>query len=493
MKRQRTEVIQSKVFKAETVVMCPEVSEQVIIGGRDKLPLLPKAFATIRQVGIIGFGSQGKAHAQNLRDSLRGTSIKVKVGLKRDGKSWPEANALGFTEEGGTLGETVSVIQESDLVIMLIPDSDQAALYREIFRFMKSGATLGLAHGFLLGYLQSIGKEFPEHFNVIGVCPKGVGPSVRGLYTQGSGINCSFAVERDVTGTATDIALAWAIAIGAPFVFKTTLEMEFRSDIFGERAVLLGGVYGLAEALFEYSSTNCFVGNSARYVRAVTTLGPISEAIKRGGLLGLYEEAGDKREFEMAYRAAYHPFYVLMREIYDEVRSGREIASVVDASERMKIYPVDPKSPMGVICDTPMWQTGRYLRQIELLTAGINPMTAGLYCAMMMAQCNLLWEEGHSMSEISNESVLEAVWSLLPYMLKIGIDSMVDNCSTTARLGTRKWGPRFRNVTTTQVFPAFDKGHSHGLNDVFKKFLENPIHSAIQACSAMQPAINLEV
>merc|ERR1712100_478122 len=141
-------------------------------------------------------------------------------------------------------------IKESDLVILLISDAAQAKLYKDIFAAMKPGATLGLSHGFLLGYLDSIGEKFPEDMDVIAVCPKGMGPSVRRLYEQGkevngAGINSSLAVHQDYTGRATEVALGWSIALGSPFTFATTLESEYKSDIYGERCVILGAVHGI--------------------------------------------------------------------------------------------------------------------------------------------------------------------------------------------------------------------------------------------------------
>ena len=155
---------------------------------------------------------------------------------------------MDFTEEKGTLGETFDVISKSDLVHkLLISDAAQAKMYPRILAAMKPGSTLGLSHGFLLGVMKSEGAEFRNDINVVLVAPKGMGPSVRRLCRQGkevngSGINASFAVHQDATGDATDVALGWSIALGSPFTFATTLEMEYRSDIFGERGILLGGV-----------------------------------------------------------------------------------------------------------------------------------------------------------------------------------------------------------------------------------------------------------
>jgi ketol-acid reductoisomerase len=118
----------------------------------------------------------------------------------------------------------------------------QADNYEDIFKAMKPKSILGLSHGFLLGHLQSVGDNFPEDISVIAVCPKGMGPSVRRLYVQGkevngAGINASFAVHQDVDGRATDVALGWSVALGSPFTFATTLEDEYKSDIYGERGI----------------------------------------------------------------------------------------------------------------------------------------------------------------------------------------------------------------------------------------------------------------
>jgi ketol-acid reductoisomerase len=204
-------------------------------GGRDKFSLLPEAFKDIKKIGVIGWGSQAPAQAQNLRESLAeaGMDVKVAIGLRLDSPSCEEARHVGFTEAEGTLGEVFDVIASSDFVILLISDAAQAKLYPRILAAMKPGATLGLSHGFLLGVMQNDGADFREDINVVLVAPKGMGPSVRRLYEQGksvngAGINASFAVHQDATGTASDIAVGWAIAVGAPFAFCTTLESEYK-------------------------------------------------------------------------------------------------------------------------------------------------------------------------------------------------------------------------------------------------------------------------
>ncbi|HTE42134.1 MAG TPA: hypothetical protein VK629_15015, partial [Steroidobacteraceae bacterium] len=306
----RSSDFQSKIFKKDALNLPNGEVEYVVRGGRDLLPLLPKAFEGVKQIGVIGWGSQGPAQAQNLRDSLEGTGIKVKVGLQKGSKSVEAARAGGFTEQTGTLGEMFDVIRESDLVIVLISDAAQSQLYPQIFAAMKPGATLGLSHGYLLGHLINEGKAFPKNISVIMVAPKGMGPSVRRLYVQGktvngAGINASFAVQQDVDGRATDYALGWSVGLGSPYTFKTTLESEFKSDIFGERGILLGAVHGLVEGLYRRFVNQGMSKEDAFLNSAESITGPISKTISKRGIFAVYEglDAKGKAEFDRAYKS----------------------------------------------------------------------------------------------------------------------------------------------------------------------------------------------
>src|SRR5688572_6253116 len=129
---------ESKVFQKETLAVSG-TTEAVVRGGRNLFSLLPKAFAGIQQIGVIGWGSQGPAQAQNLRDSLAGTSIRVKIGLRSGSSSEKEAEAAGFTKENGTLGEMFSVIRDSELVLLLISDAAQSKLYSKVFEALRPG------------------------------------------------------------------------------------------------------------------------------------------------------------------------------------------------------------------------------------------------------------------------------------------------------------------------------------------------------------------
>lgn len=490
----RTQDFESKVFKKEALKLPNGEVEYVVRGGRDLLPLLPKAFEGIQQIGVIGWGSQGPAQAQNLRDSLEGTSIKVKVGLQEGSSSAQSARDAGFTEDKGTLGEMYQVIRESDLVIVLISDAAMSQTYSKIFEALRPGSTLGLSHGYLLGHLRNEGKSFPSNINVIMVAPKGMGPSVRRLYVQGktengAGINASFAVQQDVNGRAVDYALGWSVGLGSPYTFQTTMENEYKSDIFGERGILLGAVHGLIEGLFR-RYVRQGLGKEEAFKRSAESItGPISKTISKRGILAVYEglDAAGKAEFERAYKAVYPAAREVIAEIYAEVASGNEIRSVNLAGERLKRF------PMGNIDQTETWKVGEKVRAERVESAiPVDPFTAGAYIATMMAQIDELDEKGHPYSEIANESVIECTDSLNPYMHARGVAYMVDNCSVTARLGARKWAPRFDYLIEQASYVALDAGHK--LDDaLIEKFKANPIHHVLAEVGKMRPTVDIAV
>jgi ketol-acid reductoisomerase len=483
----------SKVFEKQ-VNQIGDQKEAVVVGGRHLFPLLPKAFAGVKQIGVIGWGSQGPAQAQNLRDSLEGTGIKVKVGLRTDSSSLKDAREAGFTEQNGTLGEMFQVIAESDMVLLLTSDASQAELYPQVFAKLRPGATLGLSHGFLLGHLRNVGADFPKNVNVVAVCPKGMGPSVRRLYVQGkevngAGINASFAVHQDVDGRATDLALGWSVALGSPYTFMTTLESEYKSDIYGERGILLGAVHGVIESLYRRYIAQGMTPDDAFLNSCESITGPISSTISKQGIFAVYEslDAAGKKTFEQAYAASYGPAKEIMLEIYQEVASGNEIRGVVLAGERLR------KQPMSKIDGTQTWKVGQRVRarRAEQKTP-LHPFTAGVYIGTMMAQIDVLIEHGHPMSEVANESVIECVDSLNPYMHARGVAYMIDNCSTTARLGARKWAPRFDYILEQMAYTAIDDGRPLDTKLV-ERFKQHVIHPVLKACAQMRPAVDISV
>ncbi len=195
-----------------------------------------------KTVAVVGYGSQGHAHAQNLRDS----GVKVIIGLYEGSKSAVTAKADGFD-----VYNTADAVKQADLVMILVNDEKQAALYKkDIEPNLREGMTLAFAHGFNIHFGQIVP---PKGVNVVMIAPKGPGHTVRSQYKIGQGVPCLIAVEKNETGNAKEIALAYALGIGGARagVLETTFREETETDLFGEQAVLCGGVVALMKAGFE--------------------------------------------------------------------------------------------------------------------------------------------------------------------------------------------------------------------------------------------------
>ena len=205
---------------------------------KDCNPELLKA----KTVAVIGYGSQGHAHAQNMRDS----GVNVIIGLYEGSKSAEVAKADGFE-----VYNTPEAVQKADFVMFLINDEKQAATYKaNIAPYLRAGMTIAFAHGFNIHFGQIV---VPKDVNVVMIAPKGPGHTVRSQYVAGQGVPCLVAVENDATGDAHDLALSYAYAIGGARagILDTTFREETETDLFGEQAVLCGGVCALMKAGFE--------------------------------------------------------------------------------------------------------------------------------------------------------------------------------------------------------------------------------------------------
>jgi ketol-acid reductoisomerase len=199
-------------------------------------------FLNGKTVAVIGYGSQGHAHANNLRDS----GVEVVVGLRRDSGSWKKAESAGLT-----VLETAEAARRADIVMMLVPDEKGSELYEsDIAASMKKGKSLAFAHGFNIHFKQIVP---PAEVNVFMVAPKGPGHLVRSEYQKGRGVPCLLAIHQDPGGQTRDVGLAYAKAIGGTraAVLETSFREETETDLFGEQAVLCGGLTELIRAGYE--------------------------------------------------------------------------------------------------------------------------------------------------------------------------------------------------------------------------------------------------
>jgi ketol-acid reductoisomerase len=257
-------------------------------------------------VGIIGFGSQGHAHAQNLRDN----GCQVIVAEAKGTPGWKAAEAAGFKVMGA--GE---VAKEADIIVMLAPDNLQPVVYESIKDEMVSGKTLMFAHGFNIHYGQIVP---PAEINVTMVAPKAPGHRVRETFVEGKGTPAIVAVHQDASGKAKEVALAYAKGIGCARagVIETTFAEETETDLFGEQAVLCGGVTALVKAGFETLVEAGYQPEIA-FFECCNELKLIVDLIYEGGLSYMRYSVSDTAEYGDYTRGP--------RVINDAVREEMEI------------------------------------------------------------------------------------------------------------------------------------------------------------------------
>ncbi len=240
-----------------------------------------------KTIAVIGYGSQGHAHALNAKES----GLKVIVGLYEGSKSWERAEKAGFQ-----VMTADKAAQAADFIMILINDEKQAKLYNESIKpALKAGKTLAFAHGFNIHFGQIVP---PPDINVVMIAPKGPGHTVREQYQAGAGVPCLVAVHQDATGDAKRLALAYAMAIGGARagVLETTFKEETETDLFGEQAVLCGGVSALMKAGFETLVEAGYQPESA-YFECMHEMKLIVDLVNRGGLSYMRYSISDTAEY----------------------------------------------------------------------------------------------------------------------------------------------------------------------------------------------------
>ncbi|AXH13308.1 ketol-acid reductoisomerase [Halarcobacter bivalviorum] len=269
-----------------------------------------------KKVAMIGFGSQGHAHAENLRDS----GVEVVVGLRKDGSSWAKAEAKGF--EVKTVAEATAA---ADVVMILLPDENQADIYtNEIKPNLKEGAYLAFGHGFNIHY----GRIVPAaNTNVMMVAPKAPGHTVRSEFTKGGGIPDLIAIHQDASGDTKDVALAYASAIGGgrTGIIETTFKDETETDLFGEQAVLCGGATALVQAGFE-TLTEAGYDPMMAYFECLHELKLIVDLMYEGGIADMRYSISNTAEYGdyiAGKRVINDESKAAMRELLKEIQDGR--------------------------------------------------------------------------------------------------------------------------------------------------------------------------
>jgi ketol-acid reductoisomerase len=240
-----------------------------------------------KNVTIIGYGSQGHAHAQNLNDS----GVKVTVGVRKGGPSWAKVEGAGLK-----VAEVADAVKQADIVMMLLPDEQIATVYKnDVEPNIKKGASLAFAHGFNVHYGQVVPRA---DLDVWMVAPKAPGHTVRSTYTQGGGVPHLIAVHADKTGKARDLALSYAAANGGgkAGVIETNFREETETDLFGEQAVLCGGAVELIKAGFE-TLTEAGYAPEMAYFECLHELKLIVDLIYEGGIANMNYSISNNAEY----------------------------------------------------------------------------------------------------------------------------------------------------------------------------------------------------
>ena len=320
-----------------------------------------------KTVAVIGYGSQGHAHAMNLRDS----GVKVVVGLREGGKSWDVA-----TKDGFTVLPIAEATKAGDIVMLLINDEIMAGVYeKEIAPNLSDGKAIAFAHGFNIRYEQIVP---PAGVDVFLAAPKGPGHTVRSQYAAGRGVPCLVAVEQNATGQAKEIALAYIAGIGGARagILETTMTEETETDLFGEQTVLCGGVVDLMRCGFEVLVEAGYSPESA-YFECLHELKLIIDLVNKAGVSGMNYSISDTAEYgEYLSGPKVIPAEetkARMREVLADVQNGTFAKKWIAENKNGRPF-FDVKR--AALKDHPMEVVGRQLREKMLWQSDTDLDTA---------------------------------------------------------------------------------------------------------------------
>ncbi len=307
-----------------------------------------------KKVAMIGFGSQGHAHAENLRDS----GVEVVVGLRKGGSSWNKAANKGFE-----VLEVADAVKVADVVMILLPDELQADIYKnEIAPNIKDGATIAFGHGFNIHF----GRIVPaENINVMMIAPKAPGHTVRSEFVKGGGIPDLIAVDKDPSGNTKDLALSYASAIGGgrTAIIETTFKDETETDLFGEQAVLCGGITALIKAGFE-TLTEAGYPPEMAYFECLHETKLIVDLIFEGGISNMRYSISNTAEYgDMVSgpRVINEESKRAMKQILTEIQNGKFAKDFI--LEGQTGYP-RMTAERRLMAEHPIEQVGAKLREM---------------------------------------------------------------------------------------------------------------------------------
>jgi ketol-acid reductoisomerase len=336
------------------------VEENVVT--REEFPL-EKAVETLKNetIAVIGYGVQGPGQALNLKDN----GFNVIVGQRKDSKTWDKAVADGWVP-GETLFEIAEACQKGTIIQYLLSDAAQIKLWDTVKPHLTKGKTLYFSHGFGITYKEKTGIIPPADIDVILVAPKGSGTSLRRLFLAGSGLNSSFAIFQDATGTAREKVTALGIGVGSGYLFETTFYKEVTSDLTGERGTLMGCIQGIFRAQYEVLRENGHSPSEAFNETVEEATQSLYPLVAENGMDWMFANCSTT-----AQRGALDwmdPFYEATKpvfaKLYKSVLDGNEAQKSIDSNSQAD-YRVKLDAELKALADSEMWRAGAAVRKLR--------------------------------------------------------------------------------------------------------------------------------
>ena len=312
-------------------------------------------------IAIIGYGVQGPGQALNLRDN----GFNVIVGQRNPSSSYQKAIDDGWVP-GTTLFSIEEAAEKGTIIMYLLSDAAQIAVWPTLQPFLTKGKALYFSHGFGITFKERTGIIPPEDIDVILAAPKGSGTSLRRLFLEGKGLNSSYAIFQDATGTAHDRVIALGIGIGSGYLFETTFKKEVYSDLTGERGTLMGAIQGLFAAQYEllrsrgHSPSEAF---NETVEEATESLYPL---IAENGMDWMYANCSTTAQrgaldWWKKFRDATRPVF---EELYDSVAAGEEAQLSIDSNSQPD-YREKLEVELAELRESEMWRAGRTVRSLR--------------------------------------------------------------------------------------------------------------------------------
>ena len=311
-------------------------------------------------IAVIGYGIQGPGQAGNLRDN----GFNVIVG-QRQGKTYDKAVADGWVP-GKTLFSIEEAAEKGTIICMLLSDAGQIAVWPKLKKYLTKGKTLYYSHGFAINWQDRTGVVPPEDVDVVMVAPKGSGTSLRTMFLEGRGLNCSYAIYQDATGKAEEKCIAFGIGIGAGYLFQTTFHKEATSDLTGERASLMGAIEGLFEAQYEVLRSHGHSPSEAFNETVEELTQSLAPLFGEKGMDWMYANCSTTAQrgaldWAPRFKAAIKP---VMEWLYLSVENGTEAQISIDKNS-LPDYREKLNAELQAMHDMEMWRAAETVRQLR--------------------------------------------------------------------------------------------------------------------------------